>query len=210
MVSTHRAPATASADDPTPTTRSRDVRSRLVDVAAELFARHGFEGTSVQTVVEAAGVTKGAMYHHFTSKDDLLYEIYARVLRTQINQLLRIAELDLPVDQRVHAAAVDVVESTIASLDDSIIFFRSMHQLGPDKQMQVRAERRRYHERFRDMIEEGQRTGVFSSAVPADLVVDYHFGAVHHLSTWYREGGPWRATDVGNYFADMLLSALRP
>ena len=179
-------------------------------MATELFARHGFEGTSVQSIVAAAGVTKGAMYHHFASKDDLLHEIYARMLRIQHTQLVQIAEADLPVEQRVHAAAVGVVESAIANLDDSVIFFRSMHQLGQDKQRQVRTERRRYHERFRAMIEEGQRHGVFSAAVPADLVVDYHFGAVHHLSTWYREGGPWRAADIGHYFADLLLAALRP
>lgn len=40
--------------------------------AVELFARHGIANTSVQQIVEAAGVTKGAMYHYFRSKDDLL------------------------------------------------------------------------------------------------------------------------------------------
>ncbi|XES00473.1 hypothetical protein HEP87_59920 [Streptomyces sp. S1D4-11] len=39
-------------------------------------------------------------------------------------------------------------------------------------------------------MEEGQKKGVFSTATPADLVVDYHFGSVHHLSTWYRPNGP--------------------
>ncbi|MBA0124989.1 TetR/AcrR family transcriptional regulator [Haloechinothrix sp. YIM 98757] len=195
--------------DRTPT-RSGDVPVRLVSVATELFAKHGFESTSVQSIVDAAGVTKGAMYHYFDSKDDLLYEIYGRMLRVQTAQLERVASADLPVTERIRAATVDVIETSIANFDDTKIFWRSMHQLHPDKQAQVRAERRYYHERFRALIQEGQDSGEFRADVPADLVVDYHFGAVHHLSTWYRKDGWLGAGDVGRYFADMLLSALRP
>lgn len=184
--------------------------SHLVEVATEMFAKHGFESTSVQSIVEAAGVSKGAMYHHFDSKDDLLYEIYTRVLRMQTEQLAKIADADLPVAERVHAAAADVVETSVANYDETLIFFRSMHQLQPDKLKQVRAERRRYHERFRALIEEGQRAGEFRTDIPADVVIDYHFGAVHYLGTWYQRHGPWTGKDVGRYFADLLLAALRP
>lgn len=103
-----------------------------------------------------------------------------------------------------------MVVTTIDNLDDAAIFFRSMHQLSPEKNKQVRAERRRYHERFRALIEEGQAAGVFSTATPADLVVDYHFGSVHHLSTWYRPDGPLTQQQVADHLADLLLRALRP
>lgn len=190
--------------------RTTDVPTRLVRVATALFAEHGFESTSVQSIVDAAGVTKGAMYHHFDSKDDLLYEIYARVLRMQTEQLEKFARAELPVAERLRGAAADVVETSIANFDETVIFFRSMHQLHPDKLRQVRAERRRYHERFRALIEEGQRSGDFRADVPADLVIDYHFGSVHYLGTWYQKGGPWSGADIGGYFADLLLAALRP
>lgn len=186
------------------------VPERLLDAATRLFAERGFEGTSVQQVVTAAGVTKGAMYHYFGSKDDLLYEVYARVLRMQTAHLVEISSREAPVSERVHAAAADVIVTTVANLDDSTIFFRSMHQLAPEKQLSVRAERRKYHELFRSMIEQGQREGVFRDDVPADLIVDYYFGSVHHLSTWYRHEGELSGKDVGRYFADLLLAGLRP
>ncbi len=84
-----------------------------------------------------------------------------------------------------------------------------MHQLSPEKHKQVRAERRRYHERFRALIEEGQKAGVFSRDTPADLVVDYHFGSIHHLSAWYRPEGPLTPREVADHLADLLLRALR-
>ncbi|MCX4777365.1 MULTISPECIES: TetR/AcrR family transcriptional regulator [unclassified Streptomyces] len=186
------------------------VPRRLLAVATRLFAERGYDRTSVQEIVEAAGVTKGALYHYFGSKDDLLHEVYARMLRLQQQRLDAVAGSDAPVEERLRAAAADVVVTTIENLDDAAIFFRSMHQLSPEKFKQVRSERRRYHERFRALVEEGQAAGVFSDATPADLVVDYHFGSVHHLSTWYREDGPLTPQQVADHLADLLMRALRP
>jgi AcrR family transcriptional regulator len=186
------------------------VPGRLLSVATRLFAERGFDRTSVQEIVEAAGVTKGAMYHYFDSKDDLLYEIYGRVLREQTERLEKVAATEAPVRERLASAASDVVVSSIANLNDTKIFLQSMHQLNPEKQRAVRAERRRYHERFRALIEEGQRGGEFRADQPADLVVDYFFGAVHHLGFWYRPEGALSAQQVGDHFADLLLGSLRP
>jgi AcrR family transcriptional regulator len=185
------------------------VPGRLLSVATRLFAERGFDRTSVQEIVEAAGVTKGAMYHYFDSKDDLLYEIYGRVLREQTERLEKVAATEAPARKRLASAASDVVVSSIANLDDTKIFLQSMHQLNPEKQRAVRAERRRYHERFRALIEEGQRGGEFRADQPADLVVDYFFGAVHHLGFWYRPEGALSAQQVGDHFAGLLLGSLR-
>jgi AcrR family transcriptional regulator len=188
--------------------KEEPVRRRLLAEATRLFAERGFEGTSVQEIVLAAGVTKGAMYHYFDSKDDLLHEIYGRVLRMQMERLTEIADGSGTVAERLYAAAADVVETTTANLDDSKIFFRSMHLLAPETRKTVRGERRRYHERFRDLVIEGQREGVFSERVPAELVVDYFFGSVHHLGTWYHTDGPLTGAQVGKHFADLLLTSL--
>jgi AcrR family transcriptional regulator len=186
------------------------VPQKLLAAATRLFAEHGYDRTSVQEIVEAAGVTKGALYHYFGSKEDLLQEIYGRMLRLQQERLDTFADADRPVGERLRSAAADVVVTTIDNLEDAHIFFRSMHQLSPEKLKQVRAERHRYHERFRALVEEGQAEGVFSEATPADLVVDYHFGSVHHLSTWYRPEGPLTKQQVADHLADLLMRALRP
>ncbi len=191
------------------TTRTAAVPQRLLAEATRLFAERGFDRTSVQEIVEAAGVTKGALYHYFGSKDDLLHEVYARVLRLQTERLERIAAGPEPVADRVRHAAADVVVSSIQNLDDTKIFFRSMHQLSPEKQKAVRADRRRYHERFRELLEEGRREGVFRDEPLPDLVVDFFFGSVHHLGTWYRQDGPLSAEQVAAQFADLLLHSIR-
>lgn len=186
------------------------VPGRLLSAATTLFAQKGFDRTSVQEIVEAAGVTKGAMYHYFDSKDDLLSEIYGRVLRAQTAQLEKVVATEAPVRRRLRQACADVVTSTIENLDDMTIFLQSVHQLSPEKRKAVRVERRRYHERFRSLIEEGQGSGEFRSDKPADIVVDFFFGSVHHLGSWYRSGGKLSARQVGEHYADLLLDSLNP
>lgn len=77
------------------------VPQRLLAAATRLFAEKGYDRTSVQEIVEAAGVTKGALYHYFGSKDDLLHEVYARVLRIQQERLDAFAGADAPVEERL-------------------------------------------------------------------------------------------------------------
>ncbi|GAA4897123.1 TetR/AcrR family transcriptional regulator [Streptomonospora salina] len=190
--------------------RSLAVPDRLLSAASRLFADRGFERTSVQELVSAAGVTKGAMYHYFTSKDDLLYAIYQRVLTMQMERLNRFAGARGTPRERLYGAAADVVHTTVDNLDDTRIFFRSLHMLSDDRQTAVRKERRQYHERFRAIVEEGRRSGEFRADVPADIAVTQYFGAVHHLSTWYHGAGELTGAQVGAYFADLLLSGLTP
>lgn len=193
---------------PPTTVNGQTVPERLVDVALRLFAEKGYEGTSVQDVVTAAGVTKGAMYHYFGSKDDLLHEIYARVLRMQTERLDSVVEQDLPIAERVHAAAEDVVRTTIEHLESTTIFFRSLHQLSEENQRTVRRERRRYHETFRSLVVDGQESGAFRADVDAELAVDYFFGSVHHLPMWWKPRGRRSAAEVGRAFADLFLAGI--
>jgi TetR/AcrR family transcriptional repressor of nem operon len=55
-------------------------RARILDAAARMFRERGFEGVTVAEIMNAAGLTHGAFYGHFTSKDDLIAQAFAHVL----------------------------------------------------------------------------------------------------------------------------------
>jgi AcrR family transcriptional regulator len=69
--------------------RGAATRAHLVAVATELFVERGFEKTSVELVLDRAGVSKGSLYHHFANKEALfeavLDAVEARVARTAID-----------------------------------------------------------------------------------------------------------------------------
>ncbi|MCE6995964.1 TetR/AcrR family transcriptional regulator [Saccharothrix sp. S26] len=183
---------------------------RIVGAAVRLFAAKGFDATTVQEVVEAASVTKGALYHYFGSKDDLLFEIYRSLIGRQMADLDGIVAAGLDAATTVRRIVVSLVETTAASVDETAVFVREMHRLDADRMASFRAERRRYHETFRSVVEQAQRDGRFSSAVPADTVVLIALGVVNQLPTWYRPDGPKSPARLGGEIADFVLAGLRP
>jgi AcrR family transcriptional regulator len=65
-------------------------RDRLLDAAAELFAVHGFNGTSVALIASRAGVTTGAIYSNFSGKNDLFAAVVERHMAGQVNEYRRL------------------------------------------------------------------------------------------------------------------------
>lgn len=57
-------------------TRGEGTRRRILEVAAEAFARDGYAGASLNEVIRATGLTKGAFYFHFESKEALALEVF--------------------------------------------------------------------------------------------------------------------------------------
>jgi AcrR family transcriptional regulator len=61
---------------PTQSERRDATRGAIVDAAKELFAERGFEQTSVADILELAGISRGALYHHFSAKEDVFAEVF--------------------------------------------------------------------------------------------------------------------------------------
>ena len=64
-------------------------RQRIIEEAANLFVRKGFHGTSIADLAQAVGLTKGALYHHFESKDALFHAVVKMVRDTWSNSIVR-------------------------------------------------------------------------------------------------------------------------
>jgi AcrR family transcriptional regulator len=186
------------------------VRQRVLAAAVELFAVNGFDGTSVQEIVELAQVTKGALYHYFTSKDDLLYEIYHALLSVQLADLDRILAQGLAPAQTVRAIIVNLIETTAARAKEAAVFAREMHRLDAAYLATIRADRRKYHQTFRALIEDGQAKGDFSPVASADTVTLMVFGMINQLPTWYSPAGPKTSTELAAEVTEFVLAALQP
>ena len=162
----------------------------ITRAAVDLFSTQGYANTSVQQIVEAAGVTKGAMYHYFESKDDLLFSIYERMLTLQTNHLEDIVGRGAPTAQTLHDVCVDVIETSIDFLPEGTVFFRSVHVLSEPRQKEVTRRRRQYHDVFAGLIERGQQEGLYRTDIPRAVLVAHFFSDVHYLSNWYSPEGP--------------------
>ncbi|QKW40710.1 TetR/AcrR family transcriptional regulator [Actinomadura sp. NAK00032] len=188
--------------------RQSAVERRILAAALRLFAERGFDGTPVQEIVEAAEVTKGALYHYFDSKDDLLYEIYHSLIARQLGDMGAVLARGLPPREAVRGVLTGLIRSTAEHIDEAKVFAREKDRLDDARMRALRADRRRYHETFRGLIEQGQRSGVFSDATPAETATIVALGMVNQMPAWYRPDGPKTAERLAEEVAGFVLAAL--
>lgn len=125
--------------------RGRATREQLIEVATRLFAENGYEDTSIEDVLAAAGVSRGALYHHFAGKDALFGAVVESV-ESRVMADLAAAAGDVPdaVGRlRVIALtwigmAVDPVIQRITLLDAPSVLGVE-HWLDPDQQQALTA-----------------------------------------------------------------------
>jgi AcrR family transcriptional regulator len=189
-------------------TAASDTRSRVLSAAVELFARQGYDGTSVSQVIALAGVAKGGFYHHFASKQALLYEVYGDLIGRQLAGLDDILARGLPPAQTLRALIADLVETTAASARPALVFWRELYRLDDERTAQYRRARRRYHDAVRRLIRDAQTSGAFGSVVSADTATFTIFGYVNELPLWYRPTGRKRPRQLAAELADLVLAAL--
>ncbi|MBI1943116.1 MAG: TetR/AcrR family transcriptional regulator [Betaproteobacteria bacterium] len=173
-------------------------REYLQTVAARVFARQGYDGTTLQDVAEAAGILPGSMYHYFDSKDDLFAQLHTegfRALNAAVERAIdgiddpwaRLqAALTAQIQGVVSANAIDAVAS-------GIMFNRGKARL----QERMIAERDAYEARIRAMID----------ALPLPPDVDRSLlrlallGAVAWTRVWYKPGKKTPAEIVRTWIA---------
>jgi AcrR family transcriptional regulator len=185
------------------TVRSRD---RLLAAATTLFYERGFLATSVKEITQACGFTQGALYNHFPSKDELLYElvldIHAELERHTVQA--RSAAGDDPIDQYAALVAVHVAAHA-RFRERSRVGNHEYRWLTGSKLAEVLDIRRRLRDQLADVLTLGQKTGVFdpvgSAATTARAVLDM----CGLISEWFRDDGELTPTEMHRRYIELAL-----
>ena len=181
----------------------------ITRAAVDLFSTQGYANTSVQQIVEAAGVTKGAMYHYFESKDDLLFSVYERMLSLQTEHLEEIVGRGGSTAQTLHDVCVDVSRRRSTSCPRarcSSAACTCCPSLARRRSPGVGAQ---YHDVFAGLIERGQDEGLYRTDIPTAVLVAHFFADIHYLSTWYSPEGAEDKVLLAQQLTDLFLVAIK-
>jgi AcrR family transcriptional regulator len=186
------------------------VRERILACAVQLFAAQGYDATPVQQVVTRAGVTKGALYHYFTAKEDLLFEIYHTLLGEQLASLDAIVAAGADPATTLRDIIRSLIETTTENSRAVTVFTRESSRLDEERWQTLRGEWRRYQDTVRAIIRDAQAAGTFTGHASPEVISWAIFGVSNSMPTWFRPDGPKKPAEIADELADFVLAALTP
>jgi AcrR family transcriptional regulator len=173
-----------------------DKRRQILDAAIRVFARQGFHSTRVSDIADEAGVAYGLVYHYFSSKDEVLNELFSErwsLLMAAIEEADRGAESPR---EKLGAVAGFIVESYRHDPELMKVIIvevtRAANSFGRTHLQEIR----RAYESIARIVEEGQRSGEFRSDIDPAFASMSFYGAIEQLlSGWIFDLIPASDTD---------------
>jgi AcrR family transcriptional regulator len=141
--------------------RSEETRNHILEVSVQLFSKSGYDATGVAEICQAAGVSKGAFYHHFPSKQAVFLELLNSYLNG-IDSGFNIMRQEIHNVPQTMLQMAEMVGSLFQTADIHLpIFLEFWTQANHDPHIweTTVAPYRRYQDYFAEMIQEGIREG---------------------------------------------------
>ena len=141
----------------------------IISAAVDEMAEHGYHGTSVRDIARRAGMSSAALYHHFHSKDELLFIIMDR----GIDELVRrtseaLAAAGDDPGERLRAVVRVHVLGHVQSQRESFLGNSELRSLDRPQRSRIIAKRDKQMRLFEAVVADGVERGVFTTPYPAD------------------------------------------
>ena len=182
-------------------------RSEMYRTIAQLFRDRGFDATSVSEIARVLGLTKAGLYHHFESKEALLFEIMMFGLDKVRDEVILPVRAIRDPEERLrqliarHARITTRGHGAVAHLQDEI------RALPPSARKQIEHRMRVYFDLVRDTLDELHAAGRLA---PVDRTVATFslIGMILWLPRWFRQDGRLTQDQVAENIANLALGGL--
>jgi AcrR family transcriptional regulator len=186
--------------------RGHDPES-VLSVAVGVFNERGYDGTSMEDLARALGVTKSAIYYHVPGKEQLL----ARALDRALDGLFAMVADERATSGPAIARLEWVVRQSVSILVDRLPYVTLLLRVRGNSETEQRAlARRREFDGFVSrLVKEAAADGSIRPDLDPALVTRLLFGTVNSITDWYEPGRGLSAGDLGEALGKMAFGGLR-
>lgn len=184
-------------------------RDDILESAALVFRQKGFHGASMADIAEAVQLQKASLYHHFSSKQEILVELLDRALEMVSSQMQTVMAQDIPADEKLTLAMQSYLQTLSQQGDLVFVLLLEYRSLETDLYSRHIPNRDRFERMWRDLLSEGVSSGLFQCA-DISIASRALLGALNWTITWYRQDGALSIEEIADHCAGLFLSGLRP
>jgi AcrR family transcriptional regulator len=182
-------------------------RNEILDASAQIFSQKGYHGTSMQDIAAAVDLQKASLYHHVSSKQEILFELLNRGLRILTEVVEEAINDPGPPDARLRRAIQAYLIALTEHQDVTSVLLLEYRSLEPDYLQRHIEERDRFELIWRELIQSGIQEDLFSCDHPS-LSARALLGVMNWTVTWFRIDGPMSAGEIADQITDLFLLGL--
>jgi TetR/AcrR family transcriptional regulator, cholesterol catabolism regulator len=186
-----------------------DSRQEILRTAARLFQQRGYDATSMNDVAAALKLSKGGLYHHFQSKDEILFEIMNHAMEiTQERVLAPVRGIASPEDRlrmliRLH------IEVVLSPRDREItVMLHENHPLPPVLRKRINARKKEYVHFVENLIGDVQRARPAKGGISPRAAAFALLGMINWIYQWYKPEGDLQAHNLVPQFTELVFGGI--
>lgn len=184
-----------------------DSRQEILRVAARLFQQRGYDATSMNDVAAALKLSKGGLYHHFQSKDEILFHIMNHALDITEQRVVKVVRVIQGPEERLRTLIRLHLEVVLSVRDREItVLLHENHPLPPSLRKQINARKKDYIHFVEGLIADVQRQNGSKGPVTARAAALALLGMINWIYQWYKPTGRLQAQDLIQQYTELIFA----
>jgi AcrR family transcriptional regulator len=177
---------------------------KLVEAAARLFRQRGYAATTTRQLSSDLGIQRASLYHHISTKEDLLFEISIRSL-THITDAVGAAVETAPADQRLLALIRAHLATALADQDMHATMLIELNHLSPERRAAVVTKRAAYEQLVAHEISQAQAVRLIRDDLSARQLTLALLNLLNWTIFWYKPDGADTPASLAGWMSDLFL-----
>ena len=182
-------------------------REDIHEAAAQVIRQKGFHGASMADIAGAVKLQKASLYHHVSSKQEILLALLDRALELLLVRISEICTQSISADEKLRQMIRAYLQILAENPDLSAVLLFEHRSLERRQHARHVPNRDRFEALWRDVLSEGVKARVFSCDDPA-LAARALLGIMNWTITWYRPDGPLGIEEIADQYSNLLLHGL--
>ena len=194
-----------------------DPRQEILRTAARLFQQQGYDGTSMNDVAAALKLSKGGLYHHFQSKDEILFNLMNHAMDITEQRVISAVKSIANPEERLRALIRRHIAVVLSERDREItVMLHENHPLTPALRKRINARKKDYVHFVENLIAEVQNARGGSSAgesgsagtkktVTPRAAAFALLGMINWIYQWYRPDGSLQEESLVQQYTEIFF-----
>ncbi len=181
-------------------------RQEILRAAARLFQQQGYDATSMNDVAAALRLSKGGLYHHFQSKDEILFNLMSHAMDLTEERVIGPAKQIPDPEERLRTVIRRHIAVVLSERDREItVMLHENHPLSPALRKKINSRKKDYVHFLENLIAEVQRARASKGTVTPRAAAFALLGMINWIYQWYRPNGSLQEESLARQYTDIFF-----